>query len=66
MLLYHYIVSGYWHTATVNRLVQWGLATSASVSTWIDDHNSMSISVGSPLDETLNEGPLGAALVATV
>ena len=51
-------VSGYWHTATANRLEQWGYATSASVSTWMGDCISMSISVNSPSDETLNQGPV--------
>ena len=33
-----------------------GLATATSVSTWLDDHNSKSISGDCPLDETLNLG----------
>ena len=56
------LVSGYWHTATVNRLVHWGLATLALVITWMGDRISMSISVDSPSEETLNRGPLALLL----
>ena len=48
------VISGHWHTATVNRLVRSGEATTALVSTWMGDRNSMSISVDSPSGETLN------------
>ena len=54
--------SGYWHTATVTCLVHLGQATSPSVSTWMGDRISMSISVNSPSDETLNRGPLALLL----
>ena len=50
-------VSGYWHTATVNCLVQSDKAMAASVSTWMGDPISMSISRDSPSDETLNRDP---------
>ena len=53
-------VSGYWHTAIVNRLVHWGKATSDSVRTWMGI--SMSISVDSNSEETLNRGPLALLL----
>ena len=36
--------SGYWHIATVNCQVQSVKATSASVSTWMGDPITMSIS----------------------
>ena len=54
-------ISGYWHTSMVNRLVHLGLA---SVNTCKGDRISMSISVDidSPLDETLNRGPLALLL----
>ena len=55
-------VSDYWHSATINRLVHWGEAASASVTTLMGDRNSMSTSVDSPLDETLKRGPLGLLL----
>ena len=50
-------ISRYWRTAMVNRLVHLGLA---SANTCKGDRISMSISVDidSPLDETLNRGPL--------
>ena len=52
-------VSGYWHTVAVNRQVQQGSATSASVCTWRGDRITiMSFSVDSPSGETLNRGPL--------
>ena len=41
-------------SATVNRLVRWGSATSAYVSTSMGDRNSMSISADRPSDDTLN------------
>ena len=55
------IVSGYWNTANINCVVQVGY-TSASVSTWMGDRISMSSSIDSPLDETLNQGPLALLL----
>ena len=61
-----YSGSSPYHTITVNRLVRWGLATSALVCTWMGDGSSMSISADSPSDETLNRGPLALLLVATV
>ena len=42
---------------TVNCLVQLGQATADSVSIWMGDCISMSISFESPLGETLNRGP---------
>ena len=47
----------YWHTATVNCLAQWCYAASASVCTCMGKRISMSISVDSLSDETLNRGP---------
>ena len=55
-------VSGHWHIVTVNRLVHWGYATLALVCTWMGDRISMSISVDSPSDETLNRGPVALLL----
>ena len=54
----HKFDSGYWHIVTMNYLVLSGLPTTASVSTWMDDRISMSISGESPLNETLNRGLL--------
>ena len=63
--LHFTVVSVYWHTITVNRLVRWSKAALALVCTWMGDRSSMSIFADSPLDETLNRGPHGAALAAT-
>ena len=42
--------------------MRWGQATWALVCTWIGDRSGMSISADSPLDETLNRGPLALLL----
>ena len=56
------LISGYWHIATVNCQVQWSKETSASVTTWMGDCISMSISVDDPSNETLNQGHLALLL----
>ena len=58
MVIFWWMHSGYWHITTVHHLIHWGEATSASVCTVMGDCISMSISIDSPSEETLNRGPL--------
>ena len=54
------VISGHWHTATVNRLVRSGEATTALVSTWMGDRISQWL-----LAYYYSQPPSALALVCT-